>query len=87
MNAGAMTFDQSTIKADGVSWQKAEIYLNTVNYGTSNYIDSIVMNLNVFSQMINSGFNISPIWLYPITEFDYYQNKYLLLQELMNNHY
>jgi hypothetical protein len=76
MNAGAMTFDQSTIKADGISWQKAEIYLNTVNYGTSNYIDSIVMNLNVFSQMINSGFNISPIWLYPITEFDYYQNKY-----------
>jgi len=80
INGGASIYDDSTIKLDGLSWQKIEVFF------TNNSIPFNIINLqlNAFALFSNPTFNITPMWIYPITEFEYTNSKLFPLESVFS---
>jgi len=62
----------STVLVDGIEWKKIEVYF--INKGTSG-TKTINLSLNINSPIQNRSIYVTPLWIYPITEFDYFNNN------------
>jgi len=79
INNGGLIEGEKTIRLDGIDWQKIEIYI---------YSQQDFKKIN-FDFMINSFFleptvQVSPMWIYEISESDYYNRKYFPLESIFS---
>ena len=77
-NNGDFVDTDKTIKLDGVDWQKIEIIFNT----KESYFKSINFQFAINSYFLEPFVQISPMWLYEISESDYYNGKYFPLDSI-----
>lgn len=78
-NNGDFIDTEKTIQLDGIDWQKVEILFKNNNDSSFKYID---FNFSINSYFLEPFIQISPMWLYEISESDYYNSKYFPLDSV-----